>query len=355
MELLSFELIQLAKGEGIAEDIIRQIIRQAIGPELASMRSEAGEDLSWRQLQRTPDLADNLQLLSKGKASVFFSKIAKRQVSQAYQVFLDSQSPTCTLIGKTLNNTIRLEAFQTYEEFEEFSISSFSDFPLLPISLEALNHLGKSEFKVLMLLVELFIRTYPDPDLDWEPDGELTFDLKELMALAESAEEVENSETWWRHLGQFTDLNPVSQSEVETGIAMLAFKELVAEMEEDIATDRYYIGNELVWFIRSLAWWDRGFLITDEGTASEFLLIQASGLFVITIDQGKNFGIVHLSPGDLKNHLRKYIQLIRTNQEIKPLEEPIPSESQSPKFCHNCGAKLIPAAKFCMSCGTKIQ
>jgi hypothetical protein len=351
MELLSFELMQLAEQEGLSEESIRQII----GPEMAAMRCEEGEDLSWRQLPRTSYLADNIQLLLRGKSSIFFSKIAKRQVSQAYQVFFNSQSTACTLIGKTPNNTIRLEAFQSYEEFEEFSIGSFSVFPLLPISLEALNQLGKSEFKVLMLLVELFIRTYPDPDLDWEPDGELTFDVKELMTLVESAEEVENTDTCWRHLGQLTDLNPVSQSEVETGIALLALKELVAEMEEDTAFDRYYIGNELVWFIRSLAWWDRGFLISDKVTAFEFLLIQASGLFVITIHQGKNFGIVHLSPGDLKNHLRKYIQLIRTNQEIKPLEEPLPSQSQSPKFCHNCGAKLIPAAKFCMSCGTKIQ
>lgn len=351
MELLSFELIQLAKREGIAEDKIRQII----GPELASMRSEAGEDLSWRQLPSSSDLADNLQLLLKGKYPVFLSKIAKRQISQAYQAFLDSQSDTYTLIGKTPNNTIRLEAFQTYEEFEEFSIGPFSDFSLLPISLEALNQLGKSEFQVLMLLVELFIRTYPDPDLDWEPDGELTFDVKELMTLAESAEEVENTDTWWRHLGQLTDLNPVSQSELEAGIALLALKELVAEMEEDIAIDRYYIGKDLLWFIRSLAWWDRGFLITDDMTASEFLLIQASGLFVITIDQGKNFGIVHLSPGDLKNHFIKYIQLIRANRETSPVEKPFQSQSQAARFCHNCGAKLISAAKFCMSCGTKIQ
>ncbi|TNF39906.1 MAG: zinc ribbon domain-containing protein [Cytophagales bacterium] len=133
---------------------------------------------------------------------------------------------------------------------------------------------------------------------------------------------------------------------------MLSIKNLIGTDEEQ--EDRFFLGKELTWFVRSLAWWDRGFELVDTGSDTRFIFLQATGLFVITIDKGLNFGIANVSGKKLPEWMRKYLELALEGETEKPSPATESRRGAAPQFCQHCGAKLVPNAKFCMNCGEKI-
>jgi ribosomal protein L40E len=348
MELLPFEFASCAEKAGITS----QEIQNWVGKELASSKAAAGEDLSWRDLPDFQDLKENLELLKSGQTSLQLHKIARREIYQSYFLFSESELHPISLLGTTTNQTIRFEAFPDFDSLVKFAAGSFLDFPALPVEIHSLRQMNPSEFLVLGLLVELFIRTYPEPDPAWEPDRILTFSPKELLVLSQTALDQEPDGTWWAHFQHLQKIEPISLQAIESGIAMLSNKNLIGADEEQ--EDRFFLGKELTWFVRSLAWWDRGFEMVDTGSDTRFIFLQATGLFFITVEKGLHYGISNVSGKDVPDWIRKYLELSLSRKKEKPSPS-TESRREAPQFCQYCGAKLVPNAKFCMNCGEKVQ
>lgn len=350
MELLPFEFVHVANQAGLSQEEIQELI----GKEMSGLQAAEEEDLSWRQLPEYSDLSENLKLLQQGETSLLFQKIARREVIQSYKFFASPSLRSISLLGNTPNHTLRFEAFSNFDSFGKFAAGTFQDFPALPSDIPALRQMTRAEFTVFALLVELFIRQYPDPDINWEPEEALTFEAADLLDLARTAEEQDEDSTWWLHFNRLEKLAPVSLADIQTGIAILATKELIGLSDDVVTIDRYFLGENLTWFIRSLAWWDRGFSVVHAANGTQFIMLQASALFIITIEKGMHFGIANTSGNAVPDLLRKYLKLsLDTKKEIpSPKSE---STKQTPNFCQNCGAKLIPNAKFCMNCGAKVH
>lgn len=348
MELLPFEFASYAGKAGITPEEIRTWV----GKNLASSQAAAGEDLSWRDLPDFQDLKENLELLKSGTTTLELHKIARREIYQSYFLFSESELHPISLLGTTTNQTIRFEAFDDFDSLVKFAAGSFLEFPALPLEIPSLRQMNPSEFLVLGLLVELFIRNYPEPDPTWEPDRILTFSPKELLVLAQTASDQTPDSTWWAHFQHLQKIEMISLQAIESGIAMLSIKNLIGADEKQ--EDRFFLGKELTWFVRALAWWDRGFELVDTGSDTRFIFLQATSLFIITVEKGLHYGISNVSGKDVPDWIRKYLELSLSGKKEKPAP-PKEGKSKIPQFCQHCGAKLVPNAKFCMNCGEKVQ
>lgn len=349
MELLPSEFIQYAELAGLSKKEIASLI----GHEMAAMEAQDGEDLSWRELPPYEAHKEHWQMLKNTPTHLQFQRIARREVLQSYQMFCNAN--TITLLGVSDRNTIYFEPFNTYAEFESNFTKAFLDYPAMGFQTTKIPHLSTAEFDVLTLLIELFIEKYPYPNAKWQPDELLVFTAESLSLIMQDSASKDDDATWWQHWKKLAPKKTISKEDIAIGITLLASKELIGFTEEVEEQEVYFIGKELTWYIRGMVWWDRGFTISNSQNNTQFIVLEASALFVLTIENDNDYSVFNISGKNLPTYLQKYIRFSCQKTSNEPIEEKSTEQRQSNHhFCTNCGSLLGADSRFCANCGQEI-
>lgn len=349
MELLPSEFIQYANLTGLAKSKIEQLI----GQKLATVEMQPNEDLSWRELPPYEEHKKNWQLLQNTATPLQCKRIARREVLQSYQLFCNANA--ITLLGLSNRNTIYFEPFGSYKAFENRFTKAFLDYPAMDFQNTPIQHLSSAEFDVLTLLIELFIEKYPYPYTEWQPEELLVFTAESLFLIMQDSATKDDDATWWQHWKKLAPKNTINKDDIAMGISLLASKELIGFTEEVEGQEVYFIGKKLTWHIRGMVWWDRGFLVSNPQNNTQFIVLEASALFVLTIENNNNYSLFNINGKDLPTYLQKYIHFSCQETSNKPIEEKSSSQHKNKShFCTNCGSLLSADSRFCANCGQAI-
>ncbi len=345
MELLPQEFIGFAKYMNVSDTTIVKLI----GDNLSQSVVSSLKDLTWREIPSKESLnIENWELLEKSSKVLSLKKVARREVFQDYQLFCNLKCEYLSLVGVTRHNAILFEEYNK-NEFMINLVDKYKNFQSIDQDLKSIENLSKNEWFILVALLEFFLEKYPTPDSNWEPDELLIFTQNSLIKIIEDSENRTEDQTWWQHWKKISKHEVPNSVDIETAILMLASKRLIGYMERVEGEELYYIGQDLVWQIRSLAWWDRGFIIEDSINNISLYLLEASSLFVLVNENDTNYSLFNIDGVDLESVIDNFISLDRENPEIV-------NEVQQNKqcFCINCGKELPVGAKFCPYCGNKV-
>ncbi len=349
MELLPEEFKNFARYIGLSDITIGKLI----GDDLLQATVVNPESLSWRKLPSKNSLSvENWKLLEKPSKILTFKKIARREIFQEYKLFCDFKSKYISVLGITRYNAILFEEFDSKNIFINSLIDKYKDYQTVDQDLKFIENISGEEWFVIVALIELFLERYPTPDADWIPTDLLVFTEDSLIQTIEESENKIEDQTWWGHWKEISKSEMPNIEYIETAILILANKKLIGYTDNADEKDIYYIGQELLWLIRSLAWWDRGFVIEDKENSISLFFMQASSLFVLINENDTNYSLLNINGTDLERVVDNFIAL--DEQSIDNKNSKIIKEQNRQLFCTNCGKQLPIGAKFCPYCGAKI-
>lgn len=304
MELLPSEFVAYATQADISLNRIQQII----GSDLMQLKLADGEDVSWREIPEMDDLSiENWELLGNPSQVFTFKKIARRTVFQEYQLFCDVKNDKLSLVGTTPFNSIIFNEFSSQESFIKDITAVFKLYPGIDQELKYLPNLSQDEFFVLVALLELFIGKYPSPNTDWTPNELLVFTKESLLQIIADSDEKIEDQTWWQHWREITGSIIPDSEAIETAMLLLANKELIGVLDEVEGQDVFFIGQSLLWYIRALVWWDRGFILENDDNKTQLYVFQASSLFALIVENNSHYNLFNLDGDDLPKLVSNFI------------------------------------------------
>jgi len=346
MELLPQEFINFARYANISTTTIDRLI----GNDLSESVGVNVEELRYRELLDNESLSmANWKLLEKPSKILLLKKIARRDIFQEYKLFCDNKCKYITLLGITKYNAILFEEYDNKNKFVHELVDKYKTYQTIDQDLTSIENLTKDEWFIIVALIELFLEKYPTPDSKWEPTELLLFTQNSLIQIINESEDKIEDQTWWQHWKKISKDKIPNKDDIEIAILMLANRKLVGYMSDEEGEDVYYIGQGLLWMIRSLSWWDRGFVIEDTINNVSFYLLEASSLFILINDNDVAYSLINIDGGtNLQNVIDNFL-LLDNKKSSKIIKEQIKQ-----RFCTNCGKELLEGAKFCSNCGAKV-
>ena len=343
MDLLPSEFISYARYAKVSNAKITQII----GHELMNFLPASEEDLVSREIPQNNEIPiKNWKLLEKPTHVFSFKKIARRDVFQAYQLFYEKSNDKLTLVGTNRFNAVLFEAYSSQTNFIKDISEKYEHYERINQDLNAIQQLSSDEFFVFTALLELFTEKYPTPNTDWSPDELLVFTKESLLKIISDSEEKLEDQTWWQHWQKINEIAVPNNDNLETAILLLANKGFVGILDDINGKEVFFIGQSLVWILRSLVWWDLGFVIENEQNKTKLFVLQASALFALIVEDNQNFSLFNIEGAQLPKLLSNFMN----DSDEKNTE----TDSKKLNFCPNCGAPVISEAKFCANCGNKL-
>lgn len=350
MDLLPSEFVKYASLASVSTKRISEII----GVDLMQFTPANDKDISSRQQALDNEInIENWQILKSPSQKLLLKRIARRKVFQTSQVFCAENCQKASLVGTTAFNSILFEGYANQTDFIDSITEKFEGYQSVEQDLKYIQNLSSDEFFVLTALLELFIEKYPDPTGEWIPDELLVFTSESLLITINESEEKIEDQTWWQNWKEISNSSIPNVEDIETAILLLANKALVGMLDEVDGKEVFFIGQSLLWLIRSLVWWDRGFIIENDINKIQLYVFQASSLFALVVENNQNYSLFNIDGTDLPQLVSNFIS---DSTEGKTFEtDEIQEEMhQKPKFCPNCGTPVIADSKFCANCGHKL-
>lgn len=345
MDLLPSEFINYAKNAKVSLDKIAHII----GADLMEFIPASEDDVPLRDA--TP--IENWELLETPTHVFCFKKIVRRSLFQTYQLYCDSNNDNLSLIGTSRFNSVLFEAFTSQVDFINTISEKFENYQSIDQDLKSIQNLSSDEFFVIVALLELFIEKYPTPTINWSPNELLVFTKESLLEIISESKTKLEDQTWWQHWKSLTDAPIPAVGDIETAILLLANKGLIGMMDDVEGKEVFFIGQSLVWLLRSLVWWDLGFVLENEENKTQLFVIQASSLFALIVENTQNFSLFNIDGEQLPKLISNFMNYAESpNDTTKVLDK-----KETPKktnFCPNCGTAVKTDAKFCANCGQEL-
>ncbi len=349
MELLPQEFMGFAKYNNLSDTTIRRLI----GDDLLQTTAVDSENLTWRDTPSKESLnVENWKLLEKPSKEFRLKKIARREIFQEYKLFCDNKCEYLSMVGTTKYDAILFEEYNNKNKFIRSLVDKYKDFQSVDQELKSIESISEDEWFIIVALLELFLEKYPTPDANWKPTELLVFTQNSLIQIIKESENRIEDQTWWQHWKKISKHEIPNKGDIETAILMLASKRLIGYMDSVEGEDVYYIGQGLLWLIRSLSWWDRGFIIENRVNNVSLYLLQASALFILINENNTSYSLLNIDGVDLERIIGNFIGLDRKN--IDTTNPEIIKEQNKQRFCTNCGKQLPEGSKFCPFCGTKV-
>ncbi len=348
MELLSTEFINLARSCGLTDEQIVNLI----GGEFFNLKITSEQDVTWREIPNSETLKKFVTLLTHAEPELVLQIIKKRTILQTYQLKTNTLLNEFSLLGKTPHYTLRLETFSNYSDFDAFLTRNYLDYPAMDFQNTSVRHLTADAFQVLTLLIELFVEKYPSPETNWEPEELLTFTAASLKLILEDSYQRIGENTWYQHWKRMTGKKDPNEESIELGMAYLAQMELIGYLDDVDGQDVFFVGETLTWYIRGIAWWDRGFSIQNKNQKTVFTLFEASALFVLISEGEDDFSLFNIDGKTLQSYIKRYLEIsMKSKEETQSKAE---TSTVVSKFCSQCGSKIETEARFCHNCGNQI-
>ena len=350
MDLLPSEFVTYATQANVSLNRIQEII----GRDLMQLKLADGEDVSWRETPSKDEISiENLELLENPSQIFTFKKIARRAVFQEYKLFCNSKCDKLSLVGTTSFNSVIYNAFSSQESFIKEITEVFKLYPSIDQELKKIPNLSYDEFFVLLAILELFIEKYPNPNTDWTPNELLVFTKESLLKIIIDSDEKIEDQTWWQHWKEIAKSTIPDSEAIETAMFLLANKELIGLLDEVEGEDVFFIGQSLLWLIRSFAWWDRGFILENDTNKTQLYVFQASSLFALIVEDKTQYSLFNLAGKDLPKLVSNFINFSADTTDSLE-ERKIETTTIKLNFCPNCGSPVIAGASFCANCGTNL-
>ncbi len=351
MELLPSEFIKYAKDAKVSLDKIAQII----GHDLIEFIPESESDLVSREVPINEEIPiRNWEILEDPTHVFRFKKIARRSLFQAYQLYYDKNSDYLTLVGTSRYNSVLFETYTSQSLFISDVSDKFEKFESVDQDLKSIQNLSSDEFFIVTSLLELFIEKYPTPNVDWVPDELLVFTKESLLQIIADSETKIEDQTWWQNWKNISDASEPNVDDIEMAMLLLANKGFIGILDEVDGKDVFFIGQSLLWLLRSLVWWDLGFIIENKDTKMQLFVLQASSLFAIVVENMQNFSLFNIDGDQLPKLVSNFMNYTESPNDTTG---DIDQEERNNKlnFCSNCGSDVIPDSKFCAHCGNKLN
>ncbi len=343
MELLPTEFITFAKFAKVSEKTIQSII----GINLMNLKIiENADDMNWRAVPSTNDISlKNWEVLENYQKIIQLKNIARRQVFQTNKLFCSEDFNTISSVAVTEQNSIKFTEYYSKKDFIESLTNPFLSIQSVDQKLKLLEGLSSIEFFVIVALIELFLSKYSYPDSNWIPDELITFSSNSIQEIIKESEHKIEDQTWWQHWNAISNVEIPNTEAINTALLLLQTKALIGNTND--VEDNYFIGKSLLWLIRSIAWWDKGFVL--ESNNYSLYVFQASSLFIV-LKEDETYSLINVEGIDLPTIIENFISLTDELVENKQ-----PETTKIIKFCPNCGEPVIKGAKFCVNCGNKLN
>lgn len=297
------------------------------------------EILSFHELQETEVPIDEiLDILVNGKEKIELSRIARRNYLDNWKLLVKDGSSSVIAFSGAPN--IVVAWFDTEKDFWTEMLRDFNEFEALEMPSDEAFVMSQPEFFLLIGICDFFLRSFPTPNMEWEPEVPLVFNISSIR------EDMKNPNGWYAGWTQFYSLKDPSDEDLEA--AALAFCEekklLLVDMPD--GSNVYMLGNEFTWLIRSMAWWDKG-IVLKKGKIQAYIL-QSSFLWLF-MNEGNFWELKSISE---KECIKLIAALTGTALDTDLIEKK--AEEKAASFCHKCGKGRLPDDVFCRFCGTKL-
>jgi hypothetical protein len=353
MEYLPNDFIQLAKDAGLTTKQVKNVIGENLFASDITIETQSKINIS----DSEKEILKNT-LVSESIFSLI--EITKRTVYKDAAIYNSLNGFTALQINKT--NTISLELFSSKNEFINAISKPFINELDIASEFKKIENLNQFEWQVIVACIELFLEKYPTPNAKWVPDELLIISAELIETLFNEIEFKANASTWWKHWIAISNQDAVNTEDISNALVTLSLKELLGDFKEFDGEHYYFIGQNLLWLIRSIAWWDKGFALSNKQNGTNIFVFQASSLFAL-LNTKNEYHLLNINGEQLPKLIDFFLEL--DNSEIEKVEaqekieeknevnEQLESKSTK-KFCTNCGTKIINSAKFCVNCGTKL-
>jgi hypothetical protein len=331
-------------------------------PDYLSLTSE-GEYRSFEEICRwnninsaEVDFKSIINALVNGNELALVSRIARRKFRDSWQVYTsDSNSMHAAL--STSDDIMTLAWFENSNEFWSWLLGDFVNYQLPEIPLTSLETMSKNEMAFHLGLCDFFLRSFPVPDADWEPNAPLVFSSSSLL------QDMKSEDGWTKGWNNLSELPILDEEDIEELALIKCNEQKIQLIDMPDGTNVFMLGNDITWLIRSMAWWDRGVLIKKDDR--EIFLIQASSLWIFA-NEGDFWEAAALSGDQLKmivsnlmGHsvdifLKEKVASSNENEVVLTINETNENESATHRFCHKCGKERKNEDVFCRYCGTKL-
>lgn len=363
LELLPSEFVKLAQFAEVSEKSLLTLLGKTLYP---SQKELDNDQVAWRSIPDKEALQiENWKLIEQADRTFELTKIAMRRRIQKYSLFTNRNLTYFTQIGISEHNAVLYQDYKNPSEFTGELTGKYRDIESVDQDLKIIENLTEDEFRVFLALVENFISLYPVPKSDWVPDELLLFTAESLSKTVHESAGKSDSETWWKHWQKLHDSKMPGEKQLETACFTLSQKQLIGYMDDIDIKNVFFVTKNLLWLIRAIAWWDRGFILSDPANNIKLTFIEASSLFVIFNDRDKYFSLFNIGGKELETIILNFLSYDKIREETfdETKETPVPkikketeieTKDPSPNFCFQCGKPVLPKAKFCINCGVKL-
>ncbi|MCW5942253.1 MAG: zinc ribbon domain-containing protein [Fimbriimonadaceae bacterium] len=313
-----------------------------------------------------PALAPAIRAIAEGPAPVTLVRGRRQRPSYRFHLYALASDRAWTVLEMGDEAAGELWLRRTTDDVAEWVVRPLAG-AYLPEDLIALPPLPESVAQVLLALAGLFLERFPDPDPNWLPTSLFTFTLEDVRRQLVAGYLGDSPDSLMAAVGGWLDHKWVAlqTDEVEQQLAVMAFRrwigigapDVVPEGQPVIGPDDYWVGHELTWWLRCLAWWDMNLVLRSP--KDRLAVVQATYLYEFGRD-GDRWTIGPVGPDRLLARAKEVLRKAEPWGEpsvpppIADAPPPAAPPVARPRFCRECGAALREGASFCPNCGAKM-
>lgn len=318
-----------------------------------------------------PALVAAVRAIADGPAPVTLTRGKRQRPSYRFHAYPSMEDRAWTVLESGEGGTGELWLRRDTEDVAEWAVRPMATaYP--PEGLVELPAVPEPVAQVLLALAALFLERFPDPDPNWVPNSPIVFGEEDVRRHLVTGYLGESPDSLMSAVGRWLDHRWVALAadDVDEQLAVMAFRrwigigptdEPLPEGSPRIGPDDYWIGHELTWWLRCLAWWDKSLVLRSP--QDRFVVVQATHLYEFArVEDRFRFGPI--GPDRLLARAQEVLRGAEpwgeaAKPEPPPVTPPVTPPVVSPpvakpKFCRRCGGALREGAAFCPSCGAKL-
>ncbi len=293
---------------------------------LLRLREESGLDHT--------SLARHLGTLASPVSLFELQRVSRRRPTDRSWVCLPRPGERgVTALMEADNGDSSLLLFETAGEWLRWVMEGFDLLPLPAIPLLELPPMPAEAWVVFAAFCDEFLARDPAPGQSRDP---MCFTAERLAARLRSSDAAGDS--WMSGFRAVTgETNPGPDPDNLEPILWLQSSEGLLGVEEDRkGVARFRLSQRLMWLVRNLALWDRGFWISSpRDPDNSFLVVQANGLWVVrkgtTAEGTVMYKLDGVSGDELSSAFAEWVRSAgRTRLVIAPRPEGVDAPAEEP-------------------------
>ncbi|MCP4440812.1 MAG: zinc ribbon domain-containing protein [Aureispira sp.] len=243
--------------------------------------------------------------------------------------------------------TMSIYFFENRAAFEVWLLEDFKDYLVPKLRKTMVQSMSSSMWLVVGALCDLFLQDYPSPDVNWTAQNMLLFTPKNIKDSYAFSRKGAANQVWWAHwaaLHRPKEIQP-NEEELEAAILLLCDQGWLGSMGEIEGQDVYYVGQDLLWMIRSIAWWNGGWHLSNAKNIDYSLsFFQASAIWML-LEEKDSYHLLTTNPTNQQEVVAEFLDIALSSVKSTVVQK---------RFCTNCGAEAAIDANFCGACGHKL-